>query len=366
MRARLRTVAAAVVAATAAVAAAGCGGGGTGTASAPANPAANARATTGTAATAATTTRATSATPRPGPPLSGIPINRWQALPHALLSRSEVSATRVGDTAYVVGGFRSDLRSTAAVERLDLRTSRWKRGVPLPQPLNHMNAVGYHGALYVLGGYTQPGDTSAGATARFWRLDPATQRWQRLPDAPVARAAAGAAVLGDRLYVAGGRNDASPTLTSLAIYDFRTRRWRSGPPLHRGREHVAAVAADGAVWVLGGRALGQGNFTDVERYVPGARAWEQRAPMPLARSSFQAVVAKGRIVAVGGEDAGSTFSEVDGLSLRTGRWHRLPDLPSARHGLGLVAAGPLVWAIEGGPTAGLTTSDTVQRLRLGR
>ncbi|UTI66292.1 hypothetical protein NBH00_08810 [Paraconexibacter antarcticus] len=359
---RARNWTAAAVAVTVA-AAAGCGG--SSSADAPKGAATSAR-RGGAATAAASATRAASATPRPGPPLAGIPINRWQALPHALLSRSEVSAARVGDTAYVVGGFRSNLRSTAAVEALDLRTSRWRQAVPLPQPLNHMNAVGYRGALYVLGGYTQTGDTSAGATARFWRLDPTTHRWQRLPDAPVARAAAGAAVLGDRLYVAGGRNDQSTTLTSLAIYDFRTRRWKVGPPLHRGREHVAAVAAAGAVWVLGGRALGQGNFTDVERYVPGARAWEQRAPMPLARSSFQAVVAKGRIVAVGGEDAGSTFSEVDGLSLRTGRWHRLPDLPSARHGLGLVAAGPLVWAIEGGPAAGLTTSDTVQRLRLGR
>lgn len=349
-----------VLALLVAAAVGGCGSGG--------------RPTVSGSAAAAATTAAQAAAPKPvpsrpaphrGPALTGIPINRWQSRPHTLLSRSEVSATTVGNTAYVVGGFQSSLRATAAVEQMDLRTGSWRMGPSLPQPLNHMNAVSYHGALYVVGGYTQAGDTSAGATDRFWRLVPSTGRWQRLPNAPVARAAAGAAVLGDRLYVAGGRNDAQNTLTSLAIYDFRTRRWTMGPPLHRGREHVAAVAADGAVWILGGRALGQGNFADVERYAPGADTWQRRAPMPLARSSFQAVYAKNRIVVAGGEDGSSTFSEVDGLSLASGRWHRLADLPSARHGLGLVAVGPLVWAIEGGPQAGLTTSDTVQRLRLG-
>ncbi len=86
--------------------------------------------------------------------------------------------------------------------------------------------------------------------------------------------------------------------------------------------------------------------------------------MPLARSSFQAVAAGGKIVVVGGEDASSTFSEVDALDPTTGRWTRLADLPRPRHGLGLVADDPLVYAIEGGPHAGLTTSRAVDRLRV--
>ena len=57
-------------------------------------------------------------------------------------------------------------------------------------------------------------------------------------------------------------------------------------------------------------------------------------------------------------------SLVDELNPATGHWSRLPDLPTARHGLGLVADGPLVYAIEGGPQPGLTTSTVVQRLRL--
>jgi N-acetylneuraminic acid mutarotase len=226
-----------------------------------------------------------------------------------------------------------------------------------------MSAVGYDGKLYVVGGYSQAGDTSTGAVRSFWRFDPGTGRWSAMPPAPLARAAAGAAVLGHRLYVAGGRSDTLTTISTLAIFDFDTGRWSVGPPLHHAREHVAAVAADGAVWLLGGRALGQGNFTDVERYQPGAAAWQEMAPMPIARSSFQAVDAAGKIVVVGGEST-VTFGEVDELDPATDRWSRLANLPTPRHGLGLVADGPLVFAIDGGPQAGLTMSRVVQRLRV--
>jgi N-acetylneuraminic acid mutarotase len=296
--------------------------------------------------------------------LAGIPVGRWTALPPARHSRGEVSAALVADSIYVVGGFDTTGHTTSLVERLNLRTGRWSTSRPLPRPLNHMNAVGYGGSLYVVGGYSQPGDTSAGAIRNFWRYDPTAARWTAMPSAPLPRAAAGAAVMGHRLYVAGGRSDTLTTISTLAIFDFDARKWSLGPPLHHAREHVAGVAADGAVWILGGRAVGLGNFADVERYRPGASSWDRLPPMPVARSGFQAVNVGGKIVVVGGEGPAGTIAEVDELDPATGHWSRLPDLPIARHGLGLVADGPLVYAIEGGPQPGLTTSTVVERLRL--
>lgn len=296
--------------------------------------------------------------------LKGIPIGRWVSLPQSPHSRAEVSAAVVGDVAYVVGGFDTSGRTTALVERLDLRSGQWSTSRSLPTALNHMSAVGYGGSLYVVGGYSQPTDTSTGAVRDFWRFDPVGDRWTAMPPAPVPRAAAGAAVLGHRLYVAGGRSDTQTTISTLAVFDFDTGTWSLGPPLHHAREHLAGVAAGGAVWMLGGRALGQGNFADVERYRPGAAAWQRLPAMPLARSSFQAVAANGKIVVVGGEGA-TTFGEVDQLDPVTGTWTRLADLPTPRHGLGLVADGPLVFAIDGGPQPGLTGSSVVSRLRVG-
>jgi hypothetical protein len=86
--------------------------------------------------------------------------------------------------------------------------------------------------------------------------------------------------------------------------------------------------------------------------------------MPVARSGFQAVSVGDAIVVIGGENGAQTVPEVDRLDLRTGHWAPLAELPVARHGLGVVADGPLVFAIDGGPQPGLTTSRLVTRLRV--
>jgi hypothetical protein len=221
-------------------------------------------------------------------PVAGIPVGRWVGLPAAPSSRGEVSAARLGDFVYVVGGFDAAGHTTAEVQRVNLRTERWSAVRAMPEALNHMSAVAYQGQLYVIGGYASPGDTSTDAVRGFWRYDPPTGRWQAMPDAPIPRAAAGAAVVGHRLYVVGGRNDTTAALSSLAVFDFDTGRWTLGPSLAHAREHVAAVAAGGSIWALGGRELGV-SYTYVERYRPGASAWQSMPSMPVARSGFAAV-----------------------------------------------------------------------------
>src|SRR3984885_720682 len=132
-------------------------------------------------------------------PVAGIPVGRWVGLPAAPSSRGEVSAARLGDFAYVVGGFDAAGHTTAEVQRVNLRTERWSAVRAMPEALNHMSAVAYQGQLYVIGGYASPGDTSTDAVRGFWRYDPPTGRWQAMPDAPIPRAGGG-----------GGRGRARP------------------------------------------------------------------------------------------------------------------------------------------------------------
>nr|MBA2383271.1 hypothetical protein [Actinomycetota bacterium] len=48
--------------------------------------------------------------------------------------------------------------------------------------------------------------------------------------------------------------------------------------------------------------------------------------------------------------------------VRTGRWRRLADLPTPRHGLGAVTRAGRVYAVAGGPQPGLTVSGAVESL----
>jgi hypothetical protein len=70
----------------------------------------------------------------------------------------------------------------------------------------------------------------------------------------------------------------------------------------------------------------------------------------------------GRIVSVGGERPEGTIRSVYAYELSTKRWRRLADLPSPRHGLGVVAYAGRVYAVAGGPQPGLTVSGAVESL----
>jgi hypothetical protein len=68
------------------------------------------------------------------------------------------------------------------------------------------------------------------------------------------------------------------------------------------------------------------------------------------------------IVSVGGEEPRGTIATVYAYDPRRDRWSSLPDLPTPRHGLGVVSFGGRVWTIAGGPVPGLTVSGAVESL----
>jgi len=288
--------------------------------------------------------------------------DRWLPLSSATLERTEVSAARIGRHVYVVGGFeKRSGATTRAVERYDLRGDSWKRVRSLPLGVNHGTAVAYRGKLYVHGGYRARRDLSS-ATARFYCYDPRRNRWRRLPDSPTPRAAHAAAVIGHRLYVAGGSN-AHGSLRSLDVYNFQRRRWRRGPSFSGpARNHTTGAASRGRFFVIAGRDAF--NVRAVDRYDPRRRRWKRMRPIPTARGGIaSARLPDGRIVVLGGERlGGTTIRPVEVYSPGRNRWRSLPGMLTPRHGLGGVSFGRRVYAIEGGPQPGFHFSDAIEYL----
>jgi N-acetylneuraminic acid mutarotase len=287
----------------------------------------------------------------------------WNPLPAARIERSEVGAARVGGDIYVVGGFGADGQTTNGVDRYDIRRRRWSRVRPMPVALNHTVAVGYRGRLYVSGGYASASSLALPSRVLL-RYNPRRRRWKRLPPALTPRAAHAAAVIGGRLYVAGGANE-SGSLRSLEIYDFARQRWSSGPDCPGpARNHTTGVASGGLFYVLAGRDTR--NYTAAERYDPRRHAWESLPDLAVARGGIaSARLRDGRIVVFGGEEldaGGETIAEVELFDPRTRRWSRLPDMRTARHGLGGAALGNRVFALKGGVVPGLSVSPTIEFL----
>ena len=286
-------------------------------------------------------------------------VDTWRAAGTSEVARTEVAAARTGSAAFVVGGFAAPRGATTGItERYDLRRGTWRTVAPIPQPVNHAAAAAHRGSIYVIGG-----DTGSGPTTAFWRYTPRTNRWTRMPAAPTARSALGAAVIGDRLYAIGGVN--ARALARLEIFDFRRRRWTRGPSMRVAREHLGVTAAKGRLYVLGGRTAGSGNLATAERYDPRRRRWQRLPDLAQARGgNTAATTARGRVVVLGGEETAGTIAEVERYDERRRRWLRLTPMRTPRHGLGAVTFGERVFALQGGPEPGLHYSGVAETLRV--
>jgi hypothetical protein len=136
-----------------------------------------------------------------------------------------------------------------------------------------------------------------------------------------------------------------------------------------GRNHLAAAFSGGRLYAFGGRPGPlPGGLRTVERYNPERRRWRRMPPLSVARSGIAAAtLADGRIVVFGGEElgaGGSTIPEVELFNPRSRRWSALPEMCTPRHGLGGVARGQRVYALEGGPMPGFHFSSANESLHV--
>ena len=294
------------------------------------------------------------------------PPGRWRFEPAAPRAAVEGSAIAIGPIVYATSGQPGNFRRVLAY---DTRTRRWSEPTRTPTGLNHSQPAAYRGDLYLAGGYID-GDQP---TNRFWRYDPRKNRWTELPPMRQPRGAAGTAVVGDKLYVAGGAPQSFGVSISgepygtLEIYDFKTNTWEFGPDMPVPRHHAAAAGLGGKLYVAGGRAglLDLNNSTppsdEFDRYDPGTGKWERLPRMPLGVGFEGITTASGKIVIVGGEDqthwedgGGWTTPSAWAFDPKTERWQRLPDLTIERRGFGAATARERIYALMGSYCPGLT------------
>lgn len=226
----------------------------------------------------------------PGPPC-----------PSALL---DAGGAQVGDRLYVVGGFESQAVVNRRLLVLDLRTSQWRTGSPLPPrvPESHAAVCADDARfLYVVAG--QLGPNCRPAIPDAFSYDTVTERWERLPDLPAPRYAGTMQLLGDRLHFVGGAQSDRFTPAadhwSIAVQNGAAResKWREESPAPLAAMHRGSAAVDGELFLFGGQ---QGDFVAIA----GDGEWSCRGDTP--------------------EDY---FAECYRYQPRDGTWRRLRDMP---------------------------------------
>lgn len=216
----------------------------------------------------------------------------------------------------------------------------WERGASMSQRRSYVAGAELGGYVYAAGGMV--GETGRPLTT-FARYDGRTDRWQVLPQLPVATRAAGAASLGGRIYVAGG-TDAKGNTPAVWAYDPRLRRWSRSARLPSPRFNHGVVALAGRLWVLGGFADGR-ELRDVLEYRPNVGRWRRATPLPVAMHAFGAVAFRGELWVLGGRRGERVLRDVWILDPATLRWRRGPAMPRGMELLGAAAAGDQIHAV---------------------
>ena len=236
--------------------------------------------------------------------------------------------------------------------------ARWRSSTALPESRAGMGAAAYSGNFYIIGG-----QTTAGINNDVLVYEPIQQKWTTLSGKPTAVMDIQAALLGERIYVPGGKLSENLVTSKLEVYDPRQNAWESRAALPGGVSAYALTAYEGKLYLFGGWD-GKGFVKTVFRYDPEVDRWDRQSDLPENRGFAAAVPQEGRILVLGGRNEQSTMDSV--LAYYPSRdaeeeypWESAPDLPEPRYSLNAIALASSVYLFGGaadGDTDGKSTS----------
>ena len=263
----------------------------------------------------------------------------WEVRTQLIDSFSEIATAQLDGKIYVIGGYPQTRRYVDTVQVYDPATRTWSHTTPVPQPLHHTVAVGANGKVYVLGGeISNDGFANQGFYLdTLYAYDPATATWAQRASMPTARGGGAAAVIGTKIYLAGGR---PPGGADFAVYDTEADTWTRLPDLPTQRNHLAATAIGGKVYVAGGRFGGGvgSEMTDrLEIFDPATNTWSQGAPLLEPRAGLNGMAVNGCFYTWGGEGNAphplGIFPNNEVYNPVTNTWHALEPIPVPVHGV---------------------------------
>ena len=171
----------------------------------------------------------------------------------------------------------------------DIATGAWHDGAPLPTARGALAVAVVDGRIHAIGG-----EGGRGARTAHEIYDPVADAWTEAPDMPTGREHIAAALVGRDIVVLGGRNGQTSTMTTNEVYNVDAGAWRTGASVPTGRSGIAAVSLGGFVYLFGGEQFdaGSSTFDEAERYDPATDSWARLPDMPTARHGLGAAVCK--------------------------------------------------------------------------
>lgn len=296
---------------------------------------------------------------------------KWVKLAPFPEPAEEVYGAATGGKMYVFGGLAPGWKPRGLVFEYDPAENKWTKRKPMALPAHHVAFAELNGKIYALGGFIPPetGPPSWVPINNAWEYDPPADSWRALASMPTKRGSPVAAAVGGKIYVIGGATTSPgakdpgihPTRPHVTVgtveeYDPATNTWRARTPMPTPRNHAAVGVVGNKIYVIGGRIgaafISVATNTDVvEEYDPATDAWSLKARIPTARSAVAWGTYRDRIYVAGGEFQDdrlmATFRALEAYHPPTNSWSILPRMPIPRHGLAGAVIGNRLHLVSG-------------------
>lgn len=223
-----------------------------------------------------------------------------------------------------------------------LNPVRWQELTPMLHARASMAVATYDNTIYVIGG-----ETEEGPSALVEKYDPQTDTWNQLQDKPTAVSDVSTVVLGEKLYLPGGKlADGSPT-NLLEVYDPRKDTWEHKANMPKAISAYALAAYEGQMYLFGGWD-GEKVLDTVFRYDPLGNRWYQVSSMPTARAFSGAEEVDGKIYVIGGWDGEKALDVNESYNpSREGEeeavWSKAKPIPEAISGFGIQSIAEIIY-----------------------
>ena len=250
------------------------------------------------------------------------------------------------------------------LDTYDYTTNKWSRSANAPQALNHFQATEYQGLIWGVGSFRDNRFPNELPAIRVYIYDPANNAWMLGPQIPRPRGGGGLGLYQGKFYLVAGntKGHAGGFVPWLDEYNPRTGQWQTLADAPRSRDHFHAAVVGDRLYAAGGRRTTKDDiFGDtiagVDVYDITNGEWmNANLPddLPIPRAASATAVLDGRVVIMGGESSTQEVAhkEVHALNVTTGTWSTLASMNHGRHGTQAITSGRGIYVAGGSPVRG--------------
>lgn len=178
------------------------------------------------------------------------------------------------------------IASVAVAQNPAVAHDTWTSGAPMPYAARAGAAVVVGNQIVLLCGFADLNGIEV-EVANTLVYNPASNTWSKGPMLPMPIGYCAAATVNNVLYVLGGFiNQGSEITNAVWAYDLQTKTWSSKSPMHNTRAAFGAVVEDNLIYVIGG--YNPNRLNSVESYNPATDTWTDEAPLLVGKSDLTA------------------------------------------------------------------------------